>query len=134
MTHLPNDRDVPPDTGAPSPAWRQAQGHRAMALGWLKRGRVKQAIASLEKAIAADPEHLEAFLELARVHLQLRRWDDLEATCRRALGHHLSIPEFHKYLVTAVESRGSLDDAESLYRLERRDRRRLAVAPDEILC
>ena len=31
---------------------RQAQGHHGMALGWLKRGRIKQALISLEKALA----------------------------------------------------------------------------------
>jgi glycosyltransferase involved in cell wall biosynthesis len=118
----------------PSLAWRQAQGHRAMALGWLKRGRVKQAILSFGKAIATDPSHLEAYLELGRVYLQLRRWDDLVALCQQGLLTHLSCPELHKYLITAIEARDSLDDAYARYGLERRDQRALAIAPDEILC
>jgi tetratricopeptide (TPR) repeat protein len=105
-----------------------------MALGWLKRGRVKQAIVSFEKAIAVDPTLLEAQIELGRMLLQLRRWADLEAHCHRALHHHLSCPELHKYLITAIENRGSLDDAFARYGLARRDTRALAIAPGEILC
>ena len=48
---------------------RQAQGHRAIALGWLKKGRVRPAILSLEKALDIDPRYLEARLDLAQAFL-----------------------------------------------------------------
>ena len=115
-------------------AERRAMGHRAMALGWLKRGRVKQAILGFEKALEIDPRYLEPFLELGRVFAHLRRWDDLAELCRLGMQVHLAQPEFHKNLITALEERGSLDDAYAHYGLERRDRRCLDVAPGEILC
>lgn len=116
------------------PAKRQAVGHRALALGWLKRGRVRQAILSLEKAVDLDPRFLEARLDLARIFLHLRRWDDLASLCQRGMIHHLATPELHKTLITAIEEKGSLDDAYAHYGLVRRDRRCMAIAPDEILC
>jgi glycosyltransferase involved in cell wall biosynthesis len=113
---------------------QRAMGHRAMALGWLKRGRVKQAIQGLQTAIDLDPCCLEAVLELCRVLQHLRRWDDLAALCQRAMQVHLATPELHKTLITAIEEKGSLDDAFTHYGLVRRDRRCLAIAPGEILC
>lgn len=105
-----------------------------MALGWLKRGRVHQAIVGLRKAIDIDPTYLEAHLDLAHVLLQLRRWTDLIDLCRRALVPFLDTPELHKLLITALEERDSWEAACAHYRLERRDRRTLEIAPDEILC
>lgn len=113
---------------------QRAMGHRAMALGWLKRGRVKQAIQGLQTAIDLDPCCLEAVLELARVLQHLRRWDDLAALCQRAMQVHLATPELHKTLITAIEEKGSLDDAFAHYGLMRRDHRCMAIAPGEILC
>lgn len=121
-------------TDAETADHRQAKGHHAMALGWLKRGRFKQAILSLEKALATDPTYLEAHLELARVFLQMRRWQDLAAHCRAGFQRFLEISELHKMLMTALEEQGTLDDAYACYGLERRDGRCLAIAPDEILC
>lgn len=115
-------------------ATRQAHGHRAIALGWLKRGRVRQAILGLEKALELDPRYLEARLDLARVFVHLRRWDDLATLCQRGMIHHLATPELHKLLITAIEEKGSPEDAFAHYRLVRRDHRCLAGAPDEILC
>ncbi len=115
-------------------AERQAQGHHGMALGWLKRGRVKQAIISLEKAIAADPTYLDPYLELGRVLLHLRRWHDLAEMCRRGLRYFIEVPELHKLMITALEEHGCLDDAYACYQLERRDRRCLEIGPEEILC
>jgi hypothetical protein len=113
---------------------QRAVGYRAMALGWLKRGRVKQAIQGLQNSIDLDPRYLEARLDLARVFLHLRRWDDLAALCQRGMVHHMATPELHKLLITAIEEKGSLDDAFAHYRLERQDHRCTAIAPDEILC
>ncbi|MGZ8216667.1 glycosyltransferase family 2 protein [Methylomagnum sp.] len=119
----------------PDPAdSRQAKGHHGMALGWLKRGRYKQAVVSLEKALAADPNYLEAHLELARVYLHMRRWDDLITHCRRGFLHFMETSELHKMLMTALEEQGTLDDAYACYGLERRDERCLDIGPDEILC
>lgn len=117
-----------------SNANRQAQGHRGLALGWLKRGRAKQAILSLQTALELDPKYLEAHLDLARVLLQLRRWQDLIDFCRHSLVYFSEVPELHKMLITALEERGSWEEACSYYELERRDRRALDIAPDEILC
>jgi len=113
---------------------RQAKGHYGMALGWLKRGRVKQAILGLEKALEVDPTYLEVYLELARIYLQQRRWCDLNALCQRGLRYFLEIPELHKLMITALEEHGSLDDAYNCYDLNRRDARCLDIGPDEILC
>jgi glycosyltransferase involved in cell wall biosynthesis/Tfp pilus assembly protein PilF len=113
---------------------QRAMGHRAMALGWLKRGRVKQAIEGLQKAIDLDPFLLEAVLELCRILQHLRRWDDLAALCHQALEVHLATPELHKTLITALEEKGSLEDAFAHYELVRRDHRCMAIAPDEMLC
>lgn len=124
-----------PETDTPETAvTRQARGHHGMALGWLKRGRVKQAILSLEQALAVDPTYLEAYLELARVLLHLRRWPDLVALCQRGLKFYLEVPELHKLMITALEEQGSLDDADACYQLVRRDQRCLAIRPGEILC
>lgn len=113
---------------------RQAKGHYGMALGWLKRGRVKQAILSLEQALVVDPTYLEVYLELGRILLQQRRWRDLNALCQRGLRYFLEIPELHKLMMTALEEHGSLDDAYACYDLVRRDSRCLDIQPDEILC
>lgn len=115
-------------------AKQQAQGHRALALGWLKRGRVKQGILGLQKALELDPTCLEAIMNLGQAFLQLRRWDDLIALCQQGLKQHLAVAELHKLLITALEEKGSLDDAYAYYGLERRDRRCLDIAPGEILC
>lgn len=123
-----------PDPAAERQAQRQSQGHHGMALGWLKRGRVKQAIISLEKALALDPGYLDAYLELGRILLHLRRWRDLVALCQRGLKYHLEVPELHKLMITALTERGSLDDADACYGLERRDQRCIDIGPDEILC
>ena len=115
-------------------ARQKALGHRAMALGWLKRGRVKQAIEGLQKAIELDPLYLEAVFELMRIFQHLRRWDDLELLCRRALRIHLATPELHKTLITAIEEKGCLEDAFEHYQLRRRDERCLCIRSGEILC
>jgi hypothetical protein len=113
---------------------RQAMGQRAMALGWLKRGRVKQAIEGLHKAIDLDPRYLEAVLELCRILHQLRRWEDLADLCQKALQIHLATPELHKFLITALEEQGTLEDAFAHYQLVRKDQHCLNIAPGEILC
>ena len=115
-------------------ARQRALGHRAMALGWLKRGRVKQAIEGLQKAIELDPLYLEAVFELSRIFQHLRRWDDVEFLCKQALRIHLATPELHKTLITAIEEKGCLEDAFSHYQLKRRDRRCLDIGSGEILC
>ncbi len=115
-------------------AERQARGLHGMALGWLKRGRVKQAIISLNKAMLADPSYLDPYLELGRILLHLRRWTDLVEVCRRGLQYFIEVPELHKLMITALEEHGSLDDAYACYELVRRDRHHLNVGADEILC
>ena len=112
----------------------RAQGHHTMALGWLKRGRVKQAILSLNKAIDEDPLYLDAFLELGRILLHLRRWRDLAAVCRRGLRNHIEVPELHKMMITAIAEHSSLDEAYDVYELRRRDQRCINVQPNELLC
>lgn len=113
---------------------RQAQGHYGLALGWLKRGRVKQAILSLEQALHLDPSYLEAYLELGRILLFLRRWPDLVALCQRGLKYYIEVPELHKLMITAWAEHDTDAAAEACYQLVRRDRRCLDIAPDEILC
>jgi len=123
-----------PDSETKPSEAQRAIGHRAMALGWLKRGRVKQAIEGLRRAIELDPRFLEAVLDLCRVLRHARRWEDLATLCREAMRFHPAAPELHKTLITAIEEMGCLDDAYAQYRLVRRDDRCLDVAPGEILC
>ncbi len=113
---------------------RLAQGHRAMALGWTKRGRIKQAIVELHRALEIDPTYLEAYADLGRLLMRLHRWPDLVALCRRALRHFIEEAELHKMLITGLEEKGTLDDAYAQYQLDRVDDRCLAIAAGEILC
>ena len=113
---------------------RLAKGQHALALGWLKRGRLKQALVGLDKAIEIDPTYLEAHIEMGRLLMQLHRWSDLIAMCHRGFRNHMEVPELHKMLITGLEERGTIDDAYAHYQLERVDDRCLAIAPGEILC
>jgi len=107
---------------------------RAMALGWLKRGRVTPAIVKLREAIETDPLYLDGYLDLGRVLLQQRLWRDLDALCRRGLRYHIEIAELHKLLITAREEHGSWEDAAECYRLERVDKVVPKIGSHEILC
>ena len=121
------------DPGNAAPR-RRARGHHGLALGWLKRGRIRQAIVELGQAIESDPAYLEAYVELGRLLLQQHRWPDVIGLCQRGFRHFIEVPELHKMLITAFEEQGTLDDAYAHYQLERVDGRCLAIAPGEILC
>jgi glycosyltransferase involved in cell wall biosynthesis len=112
---------------------RRAKGFHGLALGWLKRGRVKQAVISLQNAIATDENYLEGYLELGRVFIHLRRWRDLVELCRRGLKYRIESSELHKMMIAGITELGSLDDAFDWYRLERRDQNCLDVGPEDIL-
>ena len=88
----------------------------------------------MQKAIAIDPAYLDAHLELGRLLMEQHRWSDLIASCQRGFRHFIEVPELHKMLITALEERGTLDDAYAHYQLERVDARCLAIEPGEILC
>ncbi len=113
---------------------RLAKGHYGMALGWQKRGRIKQAILGLERAMDIDPDYLDVYLTLARIYLQQRRWRDLHQICQRGLQRFLDTPQLHKLMMIAIEQHGSLDDAFQVYDLQRCDTRCIDIAPHEILC
>ena len=121
----------PPETSAPR---RLAQGHRAMASGWVKRGRVQQAIVALQKAIDVDPDYPDALLDLGQLLMHLHRWADLITLCRRGLTRLVGLSELHKMLITGLEEQGTLDDAFADYQIERADGRCLVISPGEILC
>jgi len=125
------DRSARVKNPAPNP---KVKGYRGIALGWLKRGRLKQAILNLNKAIEADPTAVDAYLELGRVLLHLQRWRDLIEVCRSGLQYLIETSELHKMMITALENSGSWDDAAACYELRRLDERHLKIEPDEILC
>jgi glycosyltransferase involved in cell wall biosynthesis len=105
-----------------------------MALGWMKRERLRPAIVELQQAIAIDPTYLDACLDLGRLLMGQHRWSDVIALCQRGFLHFIEVPELHKMLITALEERGTLDDAYAHYQLECVDARGLAIAPGAILC
>lgn len=113
---------------------REARGHRGLALGWLRTGRVSRAIDSLRRALELDPAFLEASLDLGRVLAQQERWHDLEDHCRQAMKYLLPIPEFHKWLIQAVEETRGSDAAFRLYALRPESTRCPEFHGDEILC
>ncbi|MBK9242367.1 MAG: glycosyltransferase family 2 protein [Acidobacteria bacterium] len=113
---------------------RLAQGHRAMALGWIKRRRLKQAVVEFHRALQADPSYFEVYLELGQLFMQLHRWADVIALCHDGLTRFMELAELHKMLITGLEEQGTLDDAYAHYQLSRTDSRDLVVAQDEILC
>lgn len=115
-------------------AEREAKGLRGLARGWWKRGRPVQAIATLERSLALDPAAVDGYLELGRIHLNLRRWDDLVDVASRGLRRFLDIAPLHKMLITGLEESGGWDSARARYRLERRDRGGVEIADDAIVC
>ncbi len=113
---------------------RRAQGHRGMALGWWKRGRAVQAILGLRKAIETDPTCVDTYIDLARIFLQLRRWNDLADICRAGLRYFLEVGALHKLLITALEERDSWEAACANYGLQSASRGRVAIEDGDILC
>jgi hypothetical protein len=112
----------------------KALGYHGLALGWLKRGKVKQAIISLNRALETDPKYIDAYLDLARILLHMERWRELDRVCQRGLQYFVEVPELHKMMITAREEHGSIEDAFDCFQLKRRDNRELTVTPTEILC
>lgn len=113
-----SDVPEPTDPGAE----REARGLRGLAPGWWKRGRPVQAIATLERAVELDPAAVDGYLELGRILLNLRRWDDVVAVAERGLRRFLDVAPLHKMVITAIEERDSWEAACARYGLERRDR------------
>ena len=111
-----------------------AKVHYGMALGWLKRGRIKVAIEKLKCAIEEDKTYLQPYLTLGKTWLKLRRWNDLIVLCQGGLNYLPEVAELHKWLITAISEKGTLDDAYDEYQLKRLDQRCLRINQDEILC
>jgi len=113
---------------------RRAQGFHGMGLGWIKSGKPQAAITCFRRAIEADRHFLDPYLELGPLYLEQGDWDAVIDLCQGGLRCFNDISEFHKMLITAMESQQSSEAAWHWYDLRPVRDRPVEIGEEEIIC
>ena len=90
-----------------------------------RRGGLVQAIADYERALALEPLHADAWLNLGATYRRLDRIEEAAACARRVLDLRPDDPRALNNLANALNAQGRLDEAASCYR------RALELKPDD---
>src|SRR5262249_50189719 len=104
-----------------SDAVRYAVFHNRGRL-WLRQGKLTEALAGLEKAVALRPKECQTHLLLARAFQQQKRFADARQECGTAVQLRPDLPLVHRAFGELLWERGDLDTAlrqfETAIRLE----------------
>jgi len=96
----------------PENAW----GHFMLGLSAWKSGDLQKAETALEDALRIDPEHLKSLVNLSRVLLDQRRFDDALNRLTQAGQIDPNSTEVHRLLGRTYTGQGKVDDAVAAYR------------------
>ncbi len=99
-------------------------GWRALGEVFKKMGRIADALAPMQKAVALSPGDVAAHYNLGNTLKDMDRLDEAEASYRQALQIKPDLVEAHSNLGNILKDMGRLDEAEASYR------RALQIKPD----
>jgi len=91
--------------------------HVRMAESLLGAGRVNEALAEVDQAIAEQPDDARLHYQRGRVAFQGGRWDVAAESFRAALGLDPYLTDAHNFLGATYDQLGRKSDAEAEYRL-----------------
>jgi tetratricopeptide (TPR) repeat protein len=96
----------------PGNAW----GHFMLGLSAWKSGDRPKAEKAFNAALGVDPDHLKSLVNLSRVLIEQKRYDDALNTLMRAGDIEPTSNEVHRLLGRAYHAQGKTDDAVDAYR------------------
>lgn len=85
--------------------------NRHLGVLWLKKGRIEEAIAALQRAIAFQPDSWITHYNLGLAYVRQRRWAEAEAAYRRALTLEFNDPAPYNSLSFVLAEQGRFDEA-----------------------
>ncbi len=95
----------------PENAW----GHYMLGLSAWKSGDLVKAESSLVKALSVDPSHVKSLVNLSRVFIGQKRYDEAEAALTRAADIEPDSTEVHRLLGRSYHAAGKTDEAIKAY-------------------
>jgi tetratricopeptide (TPR) repeat protein len=96
----------------PDNAW----GHFMLGLSAWKSGDLPKAEKAFHAALGIDPDHLKSLVNLSRVLIEQKRYDDALNTLMRAGDIEPTSNEVHRLMGRAYHAQGKTDDAVDAYR------------------
>jgi tetratricopeptide (TPR) repeat protein len=96
----------------PANAW----GHFMLGLAAWKGGDLVKAGKAFDRALTIDPDHFKSLVNLSRVLIEQKRFDDALATLMRADGVEPDSGEVQRLLGRAYHAKGKTEDAIDAYR------------------
>jgi superkiller protein 3 len=92
-----------------------ASGHYMLALSAWKAGDSATAEQAFERALSVDPRHVKSLMNLSRVLIEGKRYDDAIERLTRAAEIDPESAEVYRLLGRAYGSRGTVDEAVDAY-------------------
>jgi len=111
----------------------EAQALLGLARGWSRRNHPDRAAAYLRRVVELDPDLQGAYVELARVLANQRRWHDTIEACEVGLARFPHREVLHKLLVKSINELHGHDAVLDRYRLERIDGRQIDTPQGDVL-
>ena len=99
-------------TERPANAW----GHYMLGLSAWKSGDLAKSEQAFEKALSVDPKHVKSLLNLSRVFIEQKRYDDALARLSSAAEIDPESTEVQRLLGRTYHTQGKTDEAVSAYR------------------
>src|SRR4051812_48191490 len=99
-------------TERPANAW----GHYMLGLSAWKSGDLAKSEQAFEKALTIDPQHVKSLVNLSRVFIEQKRYDDALARLSRAAEIDPESTEIYRLLGRAYYTQGKTDEAVTAYR------------------
>jgi tetratricopeptide (TPR) repeat protein len=96
----------------PDNAW----GHYMLGLSAWKNGTVARAESAFEKALSIDPRHVKSLVNLSRVLIDQKRYDDALDRLTRAADIDPDSTEVYRLLGRTYHAQGKTDEAAEAYR------------------
>jgi tetratricopeptide (TPR) repeat protein len=96
----------------PGNAW----GHYMLALSAWKSGDLAKSEGAFEKALSIDPNHFKSLVNLSRVLIEQKRFDDAIVTLTHAEGVDADSIDVQRLLARVYHAQGKTDEAEAAYR------------------
>lgn len=93
-----------------------AWGHYMLGLSAWKSGDLAKAESAFEKALSIDPNHIKSHVNLSRVFIDQKRYDDAVDRLTLAADVDPSSNEVHRLLGRTYHAQGKNDDAMEAYR------------------
>jgi tetratricopeptide (TPR) repeat protein len=99
-------------TERPANAW----GHYMLGLSAWKSGDLAKSEQAFEKALSVDPQHVKSLVNLSRVFIEQKRYDDALARLSSAAEIDPESTEVQRLLGRTYQTQGKTDEAVSAYR------------------